>query len=126
MSSASIPRSRISSSRHRHSGRPHLRRFRAAASATSICFFKKENQMRSDESREHPSLRHVGAIQLKLALIALTTLFVALPQLFSAHAGTGPRATQGILFVVTTAADHDDGVCDADCTLREALNAASN
>src|SRR5205823_3307830 len=28
-------------------------------------------------------------------------------------------------FVVTTADDHDDGICDFDCTLREAVNASN-
>src|SRR2546421_8612307 len=28
-------------------------------------------------------------------------------------------------FTVTVAADHDDGTCDQDCTLREAINASN-
>ncbi|MBZ0282447.1 MAG: CSLREA domain-containing protein [Anaerolineae bacterium] len=33
---------------------------------------------------------------------------------------------QGTTFTVTTTADTDDGLCDADCSLREAINAANN
>ena len=34
-------------------------------------------------------------------------------------------AQTGNAFVVTTTADHDDGTCGTDCTLREAINAAN-
>jgi CSLREA domain-containing protein len=61
---------------------------------------------------------------LKLALVAL--LFVALPQVFSAHARRVPDPGAGILFFVSTVDDHDDGVCNADCTLREAIRAANS
>ncbi len=70
----------------------------------------------------------VRGIWLKLALIALVALaFVALPQLFSAHAGARPNVPQGFLFTVTTTDDHNDLSCDGDdCTLREAIDAANN
>jgi CSLREA domain-containing protein len=35
-------------------------------------------------------------------------------------------AAFGFLFIVTTTDDHNDGVCDDDCTLREAILAADN
>ena len=35
-------------------------------------------------------------------------------------------AARAATFTVTTTADHDDGICGSDCTLREAINAANN
>ncbi|MEO8391953.1 MAG: right-handed parallel beta-helix repeat-containing protein, partial [Chloroflexota bacterium] len=54
---------------------------------------------------------------LSFALILLFIMFFSTltPQI--AHAAT---------FTVTTAADHNDGSCDADCSLREAINAANS
>ena len=34
-------------------------------------------------------------------------------------------AAAATVYTVTTGSDHDDGVCDADCTMREAINAAN-
>src|SRR5438045_1865766 len=49
--------------------------------------------------------------------LAAGLIFAAIGQLLA--------ATAAAAFTVTTTADHDDGVCDADCTLREAINAAN-
>src|SRR6266704_2373718 len=40
--------------------------------------------------------------------------------------GAQPAVPFGYLFTVTTTDDHNDGVCDSDCTLREAILAADN
>ena len=37
-----------------------------------------------------------------------------------------PESARAATFAVTTTADHDDGICGSDCTLREAINAANN
>jgi CSLREA domain-containing protein len=62
---------------------------------------------------------------LRLALVSLAALLlVALQQIASTQADAAP---QGILFTVTTTADHDDGICNGtDCTLREAIMAANS
>src|SRR5882724_1918004 len=80
--------------------------------------------MRSRTLTKVANHRSVRAVWLKLALVAL--LFVALPQVFSAHARRVPDPGAGILFFVSTVDDHDDGVCNADCTLREAIRAANS
>ncbi len=56
------------------------------------------------------------------------TLFIAAAIAISIAAVTGPEASAafGFLFLVTTTDDHNDGVCDSDCTLREAILAADN
>jgi CSLREA domain-containing protein len=77
---------------------------------------------RQRQSARTGSRRLAGGIRLKLLRVSLLTLLsVALPQLLSTHA---VRAA-GILFFVTTVDDHDDGACNADCTLREAIKAAN-
>ena len=58
-------------------------------------------------------LRRVGVIAT-LALGAQTAALVTLP-----------AASAATTFTVTSAADTTDGVCDADCTLREAITAAN-
>src|SRR5437868_3421214 len=40
--------------------------------------------------------------------------------------GTQGPVSFGTLFIVTTTDDHNDFVCDDDCTLREAIQAANN
>ena len=86
----------------------------------------KEDEMRLRRPKETANGRLAGGIWFKLALITLVALLcVALPQMFSAHAGGGPKAPTGFLFTVTTTDDHDDSSCDGDCTLREAINAAN-
>ena len=37
----------------------------------------------------------------------------------------GGATVPGVAFLVTTTDDHDDGFCDSDCTLREAINASN-
>ena len=37
-----------------------------------------------------------------------------------------PESARAATLAVTTTADHDDGICGSDCTLREAINAANN
>jgi CSLREA domain-containing protein len=82
--------------------------------------------MKSHQPKETVNKRLAGGIWLKLGLVSLL-LFVALPQIFSAHAGAGSYAPQGFLFTVTTTDDHNDFSCDgSDCTLREAIDAANN
>ena len=68
------------------------------------------------------------AIWLKLAPVSLVVLIsVALPQMFSIHAGAAPNPPAGILFFVNTLDDHDDGACNGtDCTLREAIRTANS
>jgi len=53
-------------------------------------------------------------LTLLLCLVLLTFLLAA------------PMASaDGATWIVTTTDDHDDGICDGDCTFREALNAAA-
>jgi len=54
-------------------------------------------------------------------------LLAALPQIFAGHIGAATRRPQGVVFTVNTTNDHDDGTCNgADCTLREAIQAANS
>src|SRR5436305_9636440 len=57
-----------------------------------------------------------------------TALLVAVALLPCLAADPGAQAPTafGFLFIVTTTDDHNDFVCDNDCTLREAIQAANN
>lgn len=81
--------------------------------------------MQSHKAREADN-KTIAGVRLKLVLTVITALsVVALPQILRASAA--PVAPQGILFRVTTTDDHNDFVCDAaDCTFREAIQAANN
>jgi len=79
--------------------------------------------MRSHQPEARPNNRLGGRIGLKAVPVSLVTLLsVALLQTFGSHAASAA----GILFFVTSLDDHDDGVCNADCTLREAIQAANS
>src|SRR5438552_9079249 len=73
---------------------------------------------------------------LILLIIAAVALTFSRAKMANANAGArvneltaqafGPLvAPTAMTFTVTTTDDHDDGACDVDCTLREAINAAN-
>jgi CSLREA domain-containing protein len=65
------------------------------------------------------------ALFYSLIGIALLMAVALLPDL-AADPGTQTPAAFGFLFIVTSTDDHNDFVCDNDCTLREAIQAANN
>lgn len=73
----------------------------------------------------HRAIRRKRARLILIATVAL--LFVALPQIFNAHAGDKKKVAGGVVFLVNTTADHNDLSCDSqDCTLAEAIDASNN
>lgn len=64
-----------------------------------------------------------AVLPMRLGVSALESVVLLTPRT------RGPIALTAVsvptTYTVTTAADHDDGVCDTDCTLREAINAAN-
>jgi CSLREA domain-containing protein len=84
--------------------------------------------MRSDQWKTPKEYRAVKRKRARVILIAtVVLLFVALPQMFSAHAGSKKKAAAGLVFLVNTTDDHNDLSCDSqDCTLAEAINASNN
>src|SRR5438128_2612614 len=73
------------------------------------------------------SARTVKSLPCSFRLIRAALLFTGGFLLFiGIGSGTEPAVPIGFLFVVTTTDDHNDGVCDSDCTLREAILAADN
>lgn len=91
-------------------------------------FLEKEKKMGPRQQKHTPNNRLAGTIRLRFALLSLATVLVAaLPQMFAAYSGAATGPPQGAGFTVNTNDDHDDGTCNgADCTLREAIQAANN
>src|SRR5512132_2010325 len=69
------------------------------------------------------------AQRFKRALLVFSSLSIALATVWHLLPGSLRGSIQPTVhaasFVVSTADDHDDGTCNADCTLREAINAAN-
>lgn len=88
---------------------------------------EKGSEMKSYQPKHFGSNRLAGAFRLKLALVTIgVMLFVTLPQMLGARARAAANPSQGASFTVNTTDDHDDGACNAaDCTLREAIQAAN-
>jgi len=81
--------------------------------------------MRLHQPQKLAGKRNAGTTWLRLALIAVVAMLsVASPQTH-AQIGGVVSDTLGILILVTTLDDHDDGACDDDCTLREAIDYAN-
>ena len=94
---------------------------------TTMCLFKYKNQKKKKPWRPYirpQKNRNViwgalisGSLVFALALVGTS----AITQVFE-------RTTEDVsaaAFVVTSTADTDDGVCDADCTLRDAITASN-
>ena len=60
-----------------------------------------------------------------LAAVALT-FAAGIARSAASGPGSPEPAALGFLFIVTTTDDHNDFVCDTDCTLREAIQGANN
>lgn len=84
--------------------------------------------MRSDQWKKLKGHRAIRRKRTRVILIAtVALLFVALPQIFNAHAGDKKKVAAGLVFLVNTTDDHNDLSCDSqDCTLAEAIAASNN
>src|SRR5689334_17218580 len=83
--------------------------------------------MKTRYATQKPNNPFAGLACSKFGLITVISLvfLLTLIRTFSTHAEPSLTPPAGILFFVTTLDDHDDGACNADCTLREAIKAAN-
>lgn len=98
------------------------------------CWFKQALGMRSSaevhigEKRDHKLTDKIqicyGESGMKWTKLIVLGLFLC-TSLFAGAALINPSQTLAATYTVTKTADTDDGTCDADCSLREAIAAAN-